>query len=188
MEPEEVTKAEVLNLYQQGRTTAEILGEIGSRLNRNVDRIMEDQGLTPLQTIQLLTPNRGRPAADAPVGEGEARLPPRMRIDMEALRGRPPAEVAEYMADMMGVNIDRLREDAGMSDNDIIVALGDPESVARAGGFGPAAERFTRSVVRGVRRCLLVLVRQRWQRPRVRLGLEAPLWPQVRRPCPSVLL
>ena len=150
MEPEEVTKAEVLNLYQQGRTTAEILGEIGSRLNRNVDRIMEDQGLTPLQTIQLLTPNRGRPAADAPVGEGEARLPPRMRIDMEALRGRPPAEVAEYMADMMGVNIDRLREDAGMSDNDIIVALGDPESVARAGGFGPAAERFTRSVVRGV--------------------------------------
>jgi hypothetical protein len=148
MEPEEVTKVEVLNLYQQGRTTAEILGEIGSRLNRNVDRIMEDQGLTPLQTIQLLTPSRGRPTADATAGEGEARLPPRMRIDMDALRGRPPAEVAEYMADMMGVNIQALRRQ-GMTDSDIIVTLGDPESVARAEGFGPAAERFTRSVVRG---------------------------------------
>jgi hypothetical protein len=141
MEPEEVTKAEVLNLYQQGRSTDEILSTIGQRLNLDTARILDDTNMSPLRLIQTLTPNRG--------GEGEARLPQRMRIDMEALRGRPPAEVAEYMADFMGVNIDRLREDAGMSDSDIIVELGDPESVARAEGFGPFMERLSRNVVRG---------------------------------------
>lgn len=146
MGTEKVTKVDVLDLYQQGQSTDDVLSTLGQRLNIDTARVLEDTGMSPLRLIQTLTPDRG----ETPQGEGGPSNLTRMQIDMDALRSRPAGEVAEYMADIMGVDIERLRADTDMSDSDIIVALGDPESVARAGDRGPSFDRFFRGVVRGI--------------------------------------
>ena len=146
MGTDKVTKVDVLDLYQQGQSTDDVLSTLGQRLNIDTSRVLKDTGMSPLRLIQTLTPDRG----ETPQGEGGPRNLPRMQLDIDALRNRPPGEVAEYMADMLGVDIERLRADTDMSDSDIIVALADPEFVARAGDRGPAFDSFFRGVVRNI--------------------------------------
>jgi hypothetical protein len=74
-----------------------------------------------------------------------------MRIDMGALEGRSAREIADYMADMLGVNAENLRRSReqggeGLSNDQIIAILGDPESVKLA-PFGGFVERTARGAV-----------------------------------------
>ena len=145
MDRDDVTKSEVLDLFQQGRSTNEVLSLIGQRLNVDTASVIEKENVSPLRLIETLVPDRGQPTE----GSAEA-AQSGMRFDMEGLRTRSPEEVADFLANMQGIDISRLREEEGMSDSDIIVALGHPESVARAEGLGPAFERASRAIVRGI--------------------------------------
>ena len=145
MEPEDaLTKRDVRDMHAQGVPTSEILGLAARRLGLDPDAVMRNQGLTPLQALSALTPAAG----DAPAGEGEARIPERLRLDQSVVENSRAADLAYYMGDMLGVNVDRLVREEGMSFDEIIAVLGDPESVEMAPGGG-LLERTSRAAVRG---------------------------------------
>ena len=151
MEPEgALTKQDVLSLHQQGVPTAEILNRAATRVGVDPAATMKNMRLSELELLRALTPERGTP----PVGEGEALRPPQMRIDMKSLEGRSAKEIADYMADMLGFDPENLRRPQaqggeGLSNDQIIAVLGDPESVKLA-PFGGGVENVARGFVRGI--------------------------------------
>jgi hypothetical protein len=151
MEPEEaLTKQEVLDLYEQGVPTSDILNRAATRLGLDPAATMENMQLNELQLLQVLTPERG----NVPAGEGEALRPQQVRLDMEALKGRPAREIANLAADLLGVNAENLRRSVeeggeGLSDDQIISILVPPESVKMA-PFGGFVESTARGAVRAL--------------------------------------
>jgi hypothetical protein len=158
MEPEDntpLTRQEVLELHRQNVPISEILNLAGARVGLDPQAVMQNRGLTDLQALRVLVPRSGELVS----GEGEGRVEQPMRLDMEALEGRTAGDIAAYMSDMMGFDYKAL-QDRGLSNDQIIATLGDPESVQRVLGGSPLGgtlERFGRGTTRMIPSILAAL-------------------------------